>query len=385
MRVTAAPAKQPQTVPKPRIVWDPIPFGAKRKAEMKAYAERHSGIDSYKLVHPHVIVIHYTVTPSYEATFNTFAPDLPDPELHELPNTCAHYVVDQYGVIHQLVSINIMCRHTVGLNWTAIGIEHVGYSDAQVLDDRKQMAASLALVRWLRCRFQIEIKNVIGHNESLSSPYHRERVASLRRELTRSDVAVKDADPADRIKPQARVELLGPAVVVGFDEHELVAGLVRQGDCARDQAPGAASIAPRRRRVDVLDLRGDAVGVELGHGHQLTGLVTDPEVRRRSRAGLTRGGVDDLVQRRGSHLGVVGDPLAHQLRHSVPVNLADAVGAGFAVGRPHEHHQHVAVKRPSVGDQRLLEPERAVLVLDHELAIRKVAEMLLGELDGPRI
>jgi beta-N-acetylhexosaminidase len=167
-------------------VWDPIPFGAKRKAEMKAYAERHYGIDSYKLVHPHVIVIHYTVTPSYQATFNTFAPDVPDPELHELPNTCAHYVVDQYGVIHQLVSVNIMCRHTVGLNWTAIGIEHVGYSDAQVLDDHKQMAASLALVRWLRCRFHIEIKNVIGHNESLSSPYHHERVPSLRRQ-THSD------------------------------------------------------------------------------------------------------------------------------------------------------------------------------------------------------
>ena len=142
---------------KPRIVWDPIPFGARRKAEMTAYAERHYGIDSYKLVHPHVIVIHYTVTPSYQATFNTFAPDVPDPELHELPNTCAHYVVDQYGVIHQLVSVNIMCRHTVGLNWTAIGIEHVGYSDAQVLDDRKQMASSLALVRWLRCRLHIEI------------------------------------------------------------------------------------------------------------------------------------------------------------------------------------------------------------------------------------
>jgi beta-N-acetylhexosaminidase len=170
----------------PHIVWDPIPFGAKRKAEMKAYAERHYGIDTYKLIDPHVIVIHYTVTPSYQATFNTFAPDLPDPELHELPNTCAHYVVDQYGVIHQLVSINIMCRHTVGLNWTAIGIEHVGYSDGQVLGDRKQMAASLALVRWLQCRFKIQTKNVIGHNESLSSPYHRERVAALRHQ-THSD------------------------------------------------------------------------------------------------------------------------------------------------------------------------------------------------------
>jgi N-acetylmuramoyl-L-alanine amidase len=161
-------------------VWDPIPFGAKRMAETQAYAERHYGLHTYSLIDPHVIVIHYTVTPSYQATFNTFAPDVPDPELHELPGTCAHYVIDQDGVIHQLVSINIICRHTVGLNWTAIGIEHVGYSDAQVLGNRKQMGSSLGLVRWLRCRRHIEVKNVIGHNESLSSPYHHERVPSLR-------------------------------------------------------------------------------------------------------------------------------------------------------------------------------------------------------------
>jgi hypothetical protein len=83
-------------------------------------------------------------------------------------------------VIHQLASVKIMCRHTVGLNWTAIGIEHVGYSDREILDNRRQLAVSLRLVRWLRCRFHITIANVIGHNESLSSPYHRERVAALR-------------------------------------------------------------------------------------------------------------------------------------------------------------------------------------------------------------
>lgn len=73
-----------------------------------------------------------------------------------------------------------MCRHTVGLNWTAIGIEHVGYSDHEVLGDSRQMAASLKLARWLRCRFHIAVHNVIGHNESLSSPYHREDVPALR-------------------------------------------------------------------------------------------------------------------------------------------------------------------------------------------------------------
>ena len=68
----------------------------------------------------------------------------------------------------------------MGLNWTAIGIEHTGFSDGEVLDDKRQMRASLALTRYLHCRFHIKLRNVIGHAESLSSPYHRERVASLR-------------------------------------------------------------------------------------------------------------------------------------------------------------------------------------------------------------
>lgn len=170
-------------VVKPPIVWDPIPFGPERNAQMAAYVRRHYGSfmkPTWRLIDPHVIVIHFTDSPDFQSAYNTFAPDTPDTELHELPGTCAPFVIDGGGVIHQLVSLNIMCRHTVGLNWTAIGIEHVGYSDAQVLADRKQLSASLRLVRWLRCRFNIQIKNVIGHNESLSSPYHREDVPALR-------------------------------------------------------------------------------------------------------------------------------------------------------------------------------------------------------------
>jgi beta-N-acetylhexosaminidase len=174
---------------RPPIVWDPIPFGPRRKAEMTAYVRRHYGSfmkPTWRLIDPHVIVIHYTDSPSFSSTYNTFAADVPDPELHELPGTCAHFVVDRAGTIHQLVPLGIMCRHTVGLNWTAIGIEHVGFSDAQVLDNPKQLSASLRLVHWLRCRLHIEIRNVVGHNESLSSPYHHEDVPALRHQ-THSD------------------------------------------------------------------------------------------------------------------------------------------------------------------------------------------------------
>jgi beta-N-acetylhexosaminidase len=160
---------------------------------MVRYAERHYGIHTYRLIEPHVIVIHFTETPDFSSTFNTFAPDTPDSELHELPNTCAHFVVDADGTIHQLVPLGIMCRHTVGLNWTAIGIEHVGYSDTEILDRGAQMRASLRLVRWLRCRYGIPIEDVIGHNESLSSPLHHENVPSLRTQ-THNDFNHSDMD-----------------------------------------------------------------------------------------------------------------------------------------------------------------------------------------------
>jgi N-acetylmuramoyl-L-alanine amidase len=47
------------------------------------------------------------------------------------------------------------------------------------MGDHRQLRASLALTHWLRCRYGISVRNVIGHNESLSSPYHHERVAAL--------------------------------------------------------------------------------------------------------------------------------------------------------------------------------------------------------------
>ena len=169
-----------RAVAPPRVVQKPIPYDAKRKADMRAYAQRHYGIDDHRLRNPKVIVQHYTVTTSFPPVYDTFAPNRPDPELGELPGVCSHYVIDRDGTVYQLASTRIMCRHTVGLNWTAIGIEHVGTSDAQVLGNPRQMAASLRLTRMLQGRHGVRTENVIGHNENRSSPFHRERVARLR-------------------------------------------------------------------------------------------------------------------------------------------------------------------------------------------------------------
>jgi N-acetylmuramoyl-L-alanine amidase len=175
----AGPMAGTSAAPPPITKWL-IPFGPKRKHEMAAYSERHYGERTWRLVDPRVIVEHMAVAGSAAAVRNTFAPDVPDVELGELPNVCSHYVVAASGRIFSLVNLRTRCRHTVGLNWTAIGIEHVGYADADALEDPAEMRASLRLTQWLRCFFRIPVKNVIGHNESLSSPYHREDVPSLR-------------------------------------------------------------------------------------------------------------------------------------------------------------------------------------------------------------
>ena len=167
---------------RPGIVQRPIPFSEARKQQMRAYSRRHYGTAEHRLLRPRVIVQHFTVSDTFSSVFNTFARNAPDPELRELPGVCAHYVIDKDGTIYQLVTTALRCRHTVGLNWTAIGIEHVGRSDGQVMGNRRQLRSSLRLTRFLQGRFRIQTRNVIGHNESLSSPYHRERVRRLRRQ-----------------------------------------------------------------------------------------------------------------------------------------------------------------------------------------------------------
>jgi N-acetylmuramoyl-L-alanine amidase len=176
------PVAATASISRPPIVDHPIPFGPKRKREMAAYSERHYGQHEWRLRNPQVIVEHMAQTGTAAAVYNTFAPDVADVELGELPNVCSHFVISPSGRIFKLVNLRTRCRHTVGLNWTAIGIEHAGYGDGDVLGNRRQLRASLWLTQYLRCRFQIGLGDVIGHNESLGSPYHHELVPSLRRQ-----------------------------------------------------------------------------------------------------------------------------------------------------------------------------------------------------------
>ncbi|MCX6389098.1 MAG: peptidoglycan recognition family protein [Solirubrobacterales bacterium] len=182
----APPAATQSSVAQPPVRHHWINYNAKRRSEMAAYSMRHYGRHSYHLV-PRVIVEHWTQTRTAAPVFAMFAADTPDSELHELPGVCSHYLIDTTGTIYQLVPLTVMCRHTVGLNDHAIGIEHVGMSDRGVMTNHRQITASIRLTRWLRCRYRIALQDIIGHSESVSSRFHHERIARLRNQ-THSDM-----------------------------------------------------------------------------------------------------------------------------------------------------------------------------------------------------
>jgi N-acetylmuramoyl-L-alanine amidase len=164
----------PAAAAKPEIHKMLIPFSQKRKREMAQYSKDHYGQFKWRLNEPKTIVEHYAVAGSISTIFNTFAPDRPDVEFHQLPGVCSHFAVGASGAIYKFVPVSIRCRHTVGLNHVSIGIEHVGFSDQDILGRPAQLNASLQLTQWLRCRFGIPVDQVIGHNESLSSPFYKE-------------------------------------------------------------------------------------------------------------------------------------------------------------------------------------------------------------------
>lgn len=170
----------------PNVIVDPIPYSASRRAQMADYSLRHYGVRSSVLV-PRTIVLHFTENESYSATRNVFAANTPAPgpggSTAESPGTCAHYVVDQDGSIYEIVPPTLQCRHTIGLNRWAIGIELIQathgnsshWACQQILNRTAQVDAARDLVLMLQRRFTIKTRDVIGHGTANESPYFRDR------------------------------------------------------------------------------------------------------------------------------------------------------------------------------------------------------------------
>ena len=175
----AAPGAVHPRAARPPIHADHIAYGAKRRAEMAAYSQRHYGDREWRLDRHDAIVLHFTATDSYSAVWNTFNANTP--ERGELPGVCAQYVIKQSGTIAELVPPRIRCRHAIGLNHRSIGIEMVQsagpgshWADQQILHRHPQIRSALRLVAWLQGRYGISIHDVIGHAMANDSPYFKD-------------------------------------------------------------------------------------------------------------------------------------------------------------------------------------------------------------------
>ncbi len=164
---------------RPRIVEDHIPYGLERKRQMARYSRRHYGARRWRLRHPRAIVLHFTGGSRYSSAWNHFASNAP--ARGELPGVCAHYMITKTGRINEVVAPRIRCRHAIGLNHRAIGIEMVQetgrgshWASRQILRRRKQVRAALRLVAWLRSRHSIKMRHVIGHAMANNSPFFKD-------------------------------------------------------------------------------------------------------------------------------------------------------------------------------------------------------------------
>jgi N-acetyl-anhydromuramyl-L-alanine amidase AmpD len=150
------------------IIQKPITFDDKRESlSIKYLRERHSIEQATATIEPQMVVVHWTVIPTLEKTFEVFNPsELPSSRAKissaSSLNVSAHFLVDRDGTIYQLLPTNTFARHTIGLNYTAIGIENIADGHTLPLTEA-QILANIQLIEFLAQQHNFDY--VIGHHE----------------------------------------------------------------------------------------------------------------------------------------------------------------------------------------------------------------------------
>jgi len=187
---------------RPYIVQKPIIWDAERESLSLEYIKNRHGIEnpSAEIV-PKMVVVHWTDLLSVNKTIRTFNPVyLPGrPALRKASslNVSAHFVIGRDGTIFQLLPETAFARHTIGLNYCAIGIENIGSARYPLTD--AQLQANTALVKYLMAKY--EIQYVIGHHE-----YQIFKNTQWWKE-TDPDYITKKSDPGDEFMEQLRMNL----------------------------------------------------------------------------------------------------------------------------------------------------------------------------------
>ena len=147
------------------IVERPITFNEERK--VLTLQNRYGLEQDSPEIDPKMIVLHWTVIPTFEKSFAAFDPvSLPNwrPDIKNVSglNVSSQFMIDRDGTIYQLLPETTMARHVIGLNHCAIGVENVG-GPVDLPLTKAQLKSNIWLVRYLKDKYDIDY--LIGHYE----------------------------------------------------------------------------------------------------------------------------------------------------------------------------------------------------------------------------
>ena len=148
----------------------PINFGEKRIELTKDYIKTHYDLNVNDIkITPKIVLVHYTAIDGFEKslarfTSHTLPNDRPEISKASALNVSTHFMVERDGTIHQLMPLDFMGRHVIGLNYSSIGIENVGGEGYVENLTVEQLLANIFIVNYLKKKFP-SIEYVVGHHE----------------------------------------------------------------------------------------------------------------------------------------------------------------------------------------------------------------------------
>lgn len=172
---------------------------------MREYNIQNYNLDTYTLKDPQIIVIHTAECRTLDMLVNTFEGDTllgrKDIQSYGSVNVGSHFLIDTDGTIYSSMPLNYIARHVLGLNYTSIGIENVGFTTNGFTP--QQIVANQKLIKYLRDKYK-SIKYVIGHFEynNRNLPHYRAIIGNS----TNYDMPDR-ADPNESVMRQIRTGL----------------------------------------------------------------------------------------------------------------------------------------------------------------------------------
>ena len=148
------------------IIQRPIEFNQERIDLSLDYMRTHYGIvQKTPTINPLMIVLHYTEVGTLEHNIryfnNTYLNGRKNLSRESALNVSSQFIIDRDGSIYQLMPPTQFARHTIGLNYCAIGIENIGGSKQPLTE--AQAEANAKLIRYLTKKYAIQY--LIGHSE----------------------------------------------------------------------------------------------------------------------------------------------------------------------------------------------------------------------------